>query len=378
MEDSNGNLCDNAIMAITRNPSSTFLPNATEILPYPAASNVPCETADFRLSDEAILMVICTASMLIIFLCLPFCITKSRRDLCWRRIKERQWIPDARDDSYTAALRRQQEQRQQQLREEQLHFSTSRTQEDDIREIFLLQCMENYTMSLSRKDIHEMEETHSRAGSIKSLGSRQSFRYSKKNSLNRDMSESGTVALDLEAQIVGDENKVKEKRPDSLADDEEEQAVLAFAFDEGCRKVYVPLPGQTAVGSEETVLSPSARRMVNSGCAICLCTFDTGEKITWSATPECPHIFHSDCILQWYLAVGRKMQRKHIRQHPDMSNEEMLAKICDFPINCPCCRQRFCQDIQKLDVSASSSRTQAESDSDSNEEMQQARERRTA
>ncbi|KAG7338607.1 ring-like zinc finger domain containing protein [Nitzschia inconspicua] len=350
------------------NPSPTFPPNTTDILPCPTSHDTPCETADFHLSDEAMWMIIWIAGMLM-FLCLPFCVTKSRRDLCWRRIKERQWISDDReDDWYTAAVRRQQEQRRQQMEAEQRHFRTSRTQEDEIREQFLLQCMENYTMSLSRTDIHEMEETNSRAGSIKSFGSLQSFRCSKKIG---DESESGIVAIDVEAQIAGSERKAKEKRSDSLTDDEEEQAVLAFAFDDNCRKVYVPLPGQTTMDAEETVGAPSARRMVNSGCAICLCTFDTEEKITWSANPKCPHIFHSDCILHWYLAVGRKTQRRHIRQNPEMSDEELLTKICDFPINCPCCRQNFCQDIRKFDVSASSSRTQAESESD--EEMEQPR-----
>ena len=221
-----------------------------------------------------------------------------------------------------------------------------------------------------------MEACHSltRSGSQRSLGSRKSLTCSKKiaTALSGDddnESESGTLPIDLEAPTSVDSNEVKEKRSDSLTDEEEEQAVLAFDFDDGHQKIYVPLPGQTTMDAEATEGTASCRRMVTSGCAICLCLFDPEENITWSANPDCPHIFHSDCILHWHLAVGRKAQKRRLRNNPEMSDEEILSKICDFQTNCPCCRQNFCQDIRKMDVSASS--TAAESDSD--EEVQHQR-----
>lgn len=217
-----------------------------------------------------------------------------------------------------------------------------------------------------------MEVAHSltRATSHRSLGSRKSFTSTKKvTTLNEDeASDSGTIQIDLEAQDVV-ENAVKEKRSDSLTD-EEEHSVLAFDFDDCHQKISLPLPGQTTIDAEATEGATSSRRMVTSGCAICLCIFDPDEKITWSANPDCPHVFHSGCILHWYLAVGQKAQKRRLRHHPEMSDEEILSKICEFQTNCPCCRQNFCQDIRKADVSASS--TAAESDSD--EEMQRGEE----
>jgi hypothetical protein len=85
---------------------------------------------------------------LVVFLCLPFCISDSRRNVCWRRIKERRWIAfeEEEEDWYPAAIRRQLEQRRQRMEEHQRRCQTTRTQHDEIREQHLLQCMKNYTM----------------------------------------------------------------------------------------------------------------------------------------------------------------------------------------------------------------------------------------
>jgi hypothetical protein len=103
--------------------------------------------ADFIIGEEKLWMVLWIFSM-VLFLCLPFCITSHRRQLCWRRIKERRWIEDNgdEDDWYTQAVRRQQEQRRQRLDEEQRQFQTTRTQQDEIREQYLLEIMKPYTM----------------------------------------------------------------------------------------------------------------------------------------------------------------------------------------------------------------------------------------
>ena len=110
-------------------------------------------TTDFYTEDDMDLILskgvwmVMFIVALVLFICCPFCITERRRDLCWRRIKERRWISDdIEDDWYAAAMRRRQEERRQRLEEEQRQFKTSRTQEDEIREQFLLQCMAPFTM----------------------------------------------------------------------------------------------------------------------------------------------------------------------------------------------------------------------------------------
>jgi hypothetical protein len=89
--------------------------------------------------------VILWVCSLLLFACLPFCINKQRRQLCRRRIKERRWILDPQPDWYTLVLQRQ-AQRRQEMETQQQEFQISRTQEDEIREQFLLVQLETYTM----------------------------------------------------------------------------------------------------------------------------------------------------------------------------------------------------------------------------------------
>jgi hypothetical protein len=83
-------------------------------------------------------------------------------------------------------------------------------------------------------------------------------------------------------------------------------------------------------------------RFVPNGCAICLCEFEAGERVTWSATKGDPHVFHEDCMMNCYLSVGAKASRRR-RRHPEDQdpNQDPVEAATDFPMLCPCCRQQF-------------------------------------
>ena len=71
-------------------------------------------------------------------------------------------------------------------------------------------------------------------------------------------------------------------------------------------------------------------------CAICLTEYEISERVCWSSNPECTHVFHEDCIVNWLLALGRtksKMQR--------FSESLTESQLLNYALECPCCRQDF-------------------------------------
>jgi hypothetical protein len=60
------------------------------------------------------------------------------------------------------------------------------------------------------------------------------------------------------------------------------------------------------------------RNTVPGVCAICLCGYHVGDRVTWSKQLECQHAFHHHCIVTW------------------------LAKNYEGNPKCPCCRQVYC------------------------------------
>jgi hypothetical protein len=159
-----------------------------------------------------------------------------------------------------------------------------------------------------------------------------------------------STVIDSRDSIDSDDNSINDIEAQTIAEDkqsdssDDEEELLAFEFTDD-QKVYIPLSG-TSVVIQNTELKEESisdsRRLVSNGCAICLCLFEQDDKITWSSNSKCTHVYHSDCILNWYLAVGRKAQKRRKRDNRNMTDEHALSLICEFPILCPCCRQDFC------------------------------------
>jgi hypothetical protein len=189
-------------------------------------------------------------------------------------------------------------------------------------------------LSLSQKDLSE--RSHSNRIFKEDLSERSlNNRIFKEKDMVISQSNSGETALstDIEAPPP-----VDDVAGISLDDDEKDE-LLVDAFGDMNGIIFVPLAGV------ENDSKTTTRRFVPNGCAICLSGFDPGEKITWSYNSKCSHIFHHECVVHWYLTVGRKEQRKFRLLNPDLTPEEELAMICKFPMVCPCCRQSFCKPV---------------------------------
>lgn len=304
-------------------------------------------------SDEMWMMVLWFFA-LIMFLLVPICSNKKRRSLCMRRLRERRWIRDEDeflDDWYRAAIdRRNARQRQMQAQQEQ--FQTSRTQEDEIREQFMLMAMEKYTTVsrlmplmnlfescmnigltrpgkiLDKSDIHEIEQSCIDP----STGSSCKDNVGSVSATTEESDSQDETAKDIEKGTPG-------RRRTSSMFSEDDEELEEMDLEDTNEILYVPLAGSTCpVEGEEQ----GKRRQVLNGCAICLTPLVSGEKLIWASNPECSHVFHHSCILHWFHASGRKTQKRRLRQNPNMTDTEALESICKFPMNCPCCRQTFC------------------------------------
>lgn len=134
---------------------------------------------------------------------------------------------------------------------------------------------------------------------------------------------------------------------------------------ESLKTVLVLAAGQSILPFSDTYDT----REVKNGCAICLSEYDCGDQVTWAANEECQHVFHSDCILQWMLAVGRKEQKKR-RRYPELATGDPIKDVIDFPMLCPCCRQVFVKPEESF-TGALASPTQATSSEDSPTDVQE-------
>jgi len=78
-------------------------------------------------------------------------------------------------------------------------------------------------------------------------------------------------------------------------------------------------------------------------CSICLNECKIGDTVCWSPQQNCTHVFHEDCILEWFLTLGRKSDERR-------STASFQA---DFKMCCPVCRQEFIQQETSAEMSSS-------------------------
>ena len=82
-------------------------------------------------------------------------------------------------------------------------------------------------------------------------------------------------------------------------------------------------------------------RFIFPECSICLNEFNIGESISWSQMSQCVHAFHTECILKWFLTLGRNADAR-----------SRASYDINFEMCCPVCRQDFISDVSHGDEEA--------------------------
>ena len=110
------------------------------------------------------------------------------------------------------------------------------------------------------------------------------------------------------------------------------------------RLLMIPPPGVGLSNDEVSVENDTSKkkglkldlRVVPAECSICLAEYEVGDHISWSAFGHCKHVFHRDCLMQWFLAHAKNEDLA--RQNEDGDD---IRHMMDFDSPCPNCRQDF-------------------------------------
>ena len=92
--------------------------------------------------------------------------------------------------------------------------------------------------------------------------------------------------------------------------------------------IVIPYPGHGR-DIESKREDDSNMREVPIFCAICLGEYTISEQVSWSSNSGCPHVFHRECITQWFLTLLKS--KSHV---------EVVAPT-PTKLECPMCRQDF-------------------------------------
>ena len=159
----------------------------------------------------------------------------------------------------------------------------------------------------------------------------------KRDELNRNGGDDNSIEEDPE---LGDNNvqldvKLAESdgRSESSVDTTEHSWVSSLA--ENNMVLQLPLNDHEDNNDDNNKL-PNAGRLVPLTCAICLASYREGDSVSWSATPECCHAYHTSCIVH-YAETSTKKQR-HAREADNRNKRK------DIVVSCPLCRKAFVQD----------------------------------
>ena len=101
----------------------------------------------------------------------------------------------------------------------------------------------------------------------------------------------------------------------------------------------------SGLDEHDDVEQNNEKREVPKFCAICLDEYEPSDKVCWSSNPECTHVFHHDCMVQWQMTLGKRACK-----HQRFSEDPSVAQVLNFATECPCCRQSFIDKAVDVEV----------------------------
>lgn len=248
-------------------------------------------------------------------------------------------------------------------------------QESSIYESYLLDRMKQYSMILTESDIISIANT-------------DNDEYDddvNDNDYKRTIEDTATSAAEdgndeEEEEITTDDDLTKSSshKDDEGSSDDDNKSNSKENNNDDDIEMQRQLATEDDDGDDEIEKKKSSpflpQRRLRGGCAICLSnSFEKNQKITWSSNTNCIHMFHHQCLLEWYTAVGIRTERS-ISINNDNNNRQLQqqqqqneaaataaeggdnnnvnvnannpltlpsSSVCNFPTLCPCCRRDF-------------------------------------
>ncbi len=163
------------------------------------------------------------------------------------------------------------------------------------KKIMILEtCLQGFQKEVAAEDVHEINETKKEMNCCNDSVNNNNDNDNNNNNNNNSSSSNSSSS--------NNNNNNNDNSVISNMDSESESIVT------------IPKPGVLAE-TAETIRTKDNLRQVTGTCAICLSSYKAGETVVWSSNTDCPHAFHTNCIVTW------------IKKR--------------YTSSCPCCRRGF-------------------------------------
>lgn len=226
--------------------------------------------------------------------------------------------------------------------------------------------MFNRVQVLSKSDIYDNYDSEQDEGScigatIETCG--ESLTSSSPSDTDKPENESQDEDVDDTLHHNDDIEMQRPKASSEVEEEEEDDANNLECDNSQCRHrtIFIPQPGRKveecandeSENNSKLASQPASAAIVtkkqahSDECAVCLNPFEVGQRVAWSSNPDCPHVFHHECLLEWFAAVGIKAwekaekKRRASKEKDDREASTIQKQICKFPTLCPYCRRDY-------------------------------------